>query len=427
MKSVKEKKYAFYDSRYFGLAAFGLIAVMVLIAYSNTFTASFHFDDGPAITENAVIKRVLPDTIRTIIFGARPVVYLSIMLNYQLSGLNVVSWHIFNISIHIATSFLVYLFILRTLTLPALKARYAEKARWMALFGALLFGVHPVQTETVTYIISRSELLATFFYLGAILLFISGAQTGRWRYYGAAFVSAVLATGSKEWAVTLPAVILLYDYLILSEGKIRTVLSRWGAYILLLLPWWLLLRTVQLFTENSSIGFSISQPSSSGTALTAWTYLLTSFNVIWTYIRLLFLPINQNIDYDYPIAQALLEFPTFLSFAGHLAVVGGAFWLFWKKRWVLVPMGVAWFYITLSPVQSFVPLTDVIFEHRLYIPSIGFFLVFVVACEKLFARLEQRKASGNVSGKAEEPHSAQQEKRIPRKAAKRAKKSGPMT
>jgi hypothetical protein len=397
MKTVKvkekEKKYTFYDSKYFGLAAFGLIALMVLIAYSNTFTASFHFDDGPAISDNAAIKQVSLDNIRTIVLGARPVVYLSIMLNYQLSGLHVVGWHIFNIGIHIATSFLVYLFILRTLTMPALRARYAEKAKWMALFGALLFGVHPIQTETVTYIISRSELLAAFFYLGAILLFISGAQTGKWRYYAASFLSSVLAMGSKEWAVTLPAVIFLYDYLILSEGNIRTVLSRWGAYLLLLLPLAVVLRTLDLFSgEKGSAGFGIG--TSSNRPLTPWTYLLTSFNVIWTYVRLLFLPINQNIDYDYPIAKTLLEFRTLLSFVGHLVVAGGAFWLYRKKGWLLVPFGVAWFYLTLSPVQSFVPILDVIFEHRLYLPSIGFFLVFVVAYEELFARLERRNPVG---------------------------------
>jgi hypothetical protein len=402
MMSGEAKKHAFYDHKYFTLAVFGLITVITIIAYSNTFTASFHFDDIPAIADNATIKQVSAENIFKIISGARPVVYLSIMLNYQLSGLNVVGWHIFNIGTHIANSFLVYLFILRTLTVPAaLKTRYAEQAKWMALFGALLFAVHPIQTETVTYIISRSELLATFFYLGAILLFSSGAQTGKGRYYWAAFFSAVLAMGSKEWAVTLPAVILLYDYLILSEGTIRRVLSRWWVYILLMLAWWPVLRTMNLFAENSSMGFNMRAPASAASgaaprkALTPWTYLLTSFNVIWTYIRLLFLPINQNIDYDYPVAKTLLEFHTLLSCAGHLAVIGGSFWLFLKKRWALVPFGVAWFYITLSPVQSFVPLLDVIFEHRLYLPSIGFFLVFVVMYEKLFAQLEGRDVSVN--------------------------------
>jgi hypothetical protein len=363
MMSGEAKKHAFYDHKYFTLAVFGLITVITIIAYSNTFTASFHFDDIPAIADNATIKQVSAENIFKIISGARPVVYLSIMLNYQLSGLNVVGWHIFNIGTHIANSFLVYLFILRTLTVPAaLKTRYAEQAKWMALFGALLFAVHPIQTETVTYIISRSELLATFFYLGAILLFSSGAQTG---------------------------------------GNIRTVLSRWWVYILLMLAWWPVLRTMNLFAENSSMGFNMRAPASAASgaaprkALTPWTYLLTSFNVIWTYIRLLFLPINQNIDYDYPVAKTLLEFHTLLSCAGHLAVIGGSFWLFLKKRWALVPFGVAWFYITLSPVQSFVPLLDVIFEHRLYLPSIGFFLVFVVMYEKLFAQLEGRDVSVN--------------------------------
>ena len=389
----EEKKLAFHDSRYFNLAAFGLIAVMVLIAYSNTFTASFHFDDIPSITDNATIKQASAGNIFKIISGARPVVYLSIMLNYQLSGLNVVGWHVFNIGIHIANGFLVYLFILRTLTVASLKARYAGQAKWMALFGALLFAIHPIQTESVTYIITRSELLATFFYLGAILLFSSGAQTGKGRYYWAAFFSAVLAMGSKEWAVTLPAVILLYDYLILSEGNFRTVLSRWWVYILLVLSWWPVLRTMNLFAQNSSIGFNMRAPSSAASgaaprkALTPWTYLLTSLNVIWTYIRLLFLPINQNIDYDYPVARTLFEFPTLLSFIGHIIVVGAAFWLYKKKGWIVIPFGVAWFYITLSPVQSFVPVMDVIFEHRLYLPSIGLFIAFIAAYEALFMRL----------------------------------------
>jgi hypothetical protein len=433
MKSVKEMITKLYGSRRFNLAVFGLIAVLVLIAYSNTFTSSFHFDDNPAIADNATLKWATLDNISTIVFGARPVVYLSLMLNYQLNGLNVTGYHIFNIGLHIANSFLVYLFILRTLTLPALKARYVERAGWMALFGALLFAVHPIQTETVTYIISRSELLATFFYLGAILLFISGAQTGRWRYYAMAFCSAVLAMGSKEWAVTLPAVILLYDYLFLARGKIKTALSRWGAYISLVLSCWVVLRNLSLFSaENSTVGFNIIQHSSSGEALTARTYLLTSFNVTWTYIRLLFLPIKQNIDYDYPIAQALLGFPTLLSFVGHVAVVGGAFWLFLKKRWALVPFGAAWFYITLSPVQSFVPLTDVIFEHRVYLPSVGFFLAFVILYEQLFARIEQRDVSGgDISrGGSEEvfaakgPAASQKGKKLSRKAARRAKKDG---
>ncbi len=146
-------------------------------------------------------------------------------------------------------------------------------------------------------------------------------------------------------------------------------------------------------TSGAGIGFNVSTTS----GITAKTFWLTSLNVIWTYIRLLFLPIHQNLDYDYPIAKTLFEFPTILSFMGHIAVVSAAFWLYKKKGWLLIPFGVAWFYIGLSPVQSFVPIIDVIFEHRLYMPSIGFFLAFVVAYERLFDWWEARHSLKNTS------------------------------
>lgn len=375
-----------YQSNRFNAIAFGIIAVIILIAYSNTFTASFHFDDTASIEENHLIKRITTENIIEIFKGVRPVVYLSIMLNYQLGGLNVVGWHIFNIGFHIANSFLVYLLISSTLNLPTLSMQYADKAKRMALFAALLFAVHPIQTEAVTYIISRTELLATFFYLAALLLFIKGTQKRSSLYYIGVFFSSLLSMGSKEWAVTLPAMLILYDYIFLSERNIKNVLSHWKAFILAALPWGLIAKTLNL-TSGTSVGFNVSTTS----GITPVSYLLTSFNVLWTYVRLLFLPINQNLDYDYPIAKTLFEFPTLISFLGHVAVVGISFWLYKKRGWLLIFFGIAWFYIALSPVQSFVPVIDVIFEHRVYMPSIGFFLVFIVAYEKFFEWWEAKQ------------------------------------
>ena len=381
-----------FSGRRFNLIAFSLIAALILLAYSNTFYASFHFDDNPSIVENHLIKRVSSDNITAILQGGRPVVYLSLMLNYALGGLNVVGYHIFNIAVHVANSMLVYLLLLWTLQLSQSESKSPGQARRMALFGALLFGLHPIQTQPVTYIIQRAELLTTFFYLGALLLFIQGVRKNNFAWFIAAACSALFAMGSKEWAVTLPAVVFLYDFLFLSGGKLKPVLSRWYAYALLILSWGEIWHTVDLTVKGggTSVGFHIQ--NSAGIPLTAWTYLLTSFNVIWTYFRLLILPINQNLDYEYAVAQTLFEFPTLLSMVGHFAVVGAAFWLYKKKGWILVPFGVAWFYITLSPTQSFVPVMDVIFEHRIYMPSLGFFMVFVAAYERLFQWLEERKA-----------------------------------
>lgn len=392
VQTIKEKAERLYAGPRFTTAAFMLIAVMVLIAYSNTFTATFHFDDTPSISDNPTIKRVTMENITQLLMGNRPVVYLSLMLNYQLGALNVVGYHIFNIGVHIINSMFVYLLMLWTLEMPLLSAAYQAKAKRMALFGALLFAVHPVQTESVTYIITRTELLATCFYLATFLLFIKGVKTKKFGYHFGAFFTAVLAMGSKEWAVTLPALLLVYDFLFLSEGKLKPIASRWVTYVMVTIPWVLAFRNLNLFSSTSSSGIGFHVSTTSG--ITAQTYILTSLNVIWTYIRLLLLPINQNLDYDYPIAQTLFEFPTLLSLIGHLVVVAGAFWLYRKKNRLLIPFGVAWFYIGLSPTQSIVPIVDVIFEHRVYMPSIGFAIVFIAAYEGFFEWLEKKRVSG---------------------------------
>jgi hypothetical protein len=391
MQALTEKVNKFFSIKGFNVIAFALIAACILVAYSNTFHAVFHFDDNPSIVENPNIKYMNMDTIISLLKGVRPVVYLSLMINYRFSTMDPFGYHVFNVGVHIITSFLVYLLVSQTLSLPVFKGNYADRAKRMGLFAGLLFGVHPIQTEAVTYIISRTELLATVFYVAAFLLFTRGIQKRKPVYYIGGFISALLSMMSKEWAVTLPAMIMLYDYLFLSDKKVSTVLSHWLAFVLAALPWISVYHSLNL-TSNPSVGFNMVSSSGGTTPPTVITYLLTSFNVLWTYIRLLVLPIHQNLDYEYPIAKTLFEFPTLLSFLGHIAVVVMAFWLFKKKGWLLVPFGIAWFYIGISPVHSFVPVMDIIFEHRVYMPSIGFFIVFVVAFEDIFEWFSERAA-----------------------------------
>jgi len=394
MASLPEKFDSLFASKRFNLAAFCTIAVLILIAYSNTFKADFHFDDNPSIVENWQIKQfTLTNFINLLKGGTRPVVNISLLLNYQLSGLNVVGWHIFNITLHILNSCFVYLLILWTLKLPALSDRYGYRASRMALFGALLFALHPIQTESVTYIISRTELLASFFYLATFLLFIKGATANKFGYYIGAFCTALLAMGSKEWSVTLPATLLLYDILFLSNGSIRKAFTRWNAHLLIAASWSLLIYTMSS-TKMSGAGFGVVGTNN----ITPWNYLLTSCKVIWTYIGLLFLPINQNLDYGYPWSKTLFELPTLLAVLGHIGVVAASIWVYIKKKWTLIPFGAAWFYITLSPTQSFVPILDIIFEHRVYLPSIGFFIAFIAGFEGVFDWVAKRKVvkSGDI-------------------------------
>ena len=408
MNNISQIISRIYGHRRFSLVASCIIAVAVLIAYSNTFTAAFQFDDEAHIRENPAVKAVTWENVKTLLRTTRPVTDLSLMFNYAVSGLDVAGWHVFNTGFHIANAVLVYFFVLATLLLPVFRGKYDQKARGMALFTALLFAVHPVQTESVTYIISRSELLATFFFLIAFLVFLRNRGSGGILFLAGMFCTALLSMGSKEWAVVLPAMLVLYDYLFLAEQKAVAVLGRWKTYAATALPWYLVFSRLDLFSAGGGaggVGFGLASKAGGAAAagagiagaaagpvaLTSWTYFLTSLNVIWTYIRLLFLPVGQNLDYDYPIARTIWAFPTLLSLFGHLAIIAGAFWLYRKKGLALPLFAVAWFYIGLSPVQSVVPIIDVIFEHRLYMPSIGVFLAFAVGTDGLFDLLKRKR------------------------------------
>jgi hypothetical protein len=134
----------------------------------------------------------------------------------------------------------------------------------------------------------------------------------------------------------------------------------------------------------AEVGDVIGDATQETAAISRNDYLLTQFNVIVTYIRLLFLPINQNLDYDYPLAHSLFAFPTFLSFLFLVMLVIVGVWIFRKSR--LISFGIFWFFITLSVESSIIPIRDVIFEHRVYLPSVGFVICLTVA---LYQMLEQ--------------------------------------
>ena len=111
------------------------------------------------------------------------------------------------------------------------------------------------------------------------------------------------------------------------------------------------------------------------------TYLLTQFRVFWTYIRLLILPINQNLDYDYPLSHSIFEPYTFISFMGILLILSFAVWVYKRQR--LVTFFILWFFLILMPTSSIAVLPDVIFEHRLYLASAGFFVLAVMGIYRL--------------------------------------------
>ncbi len=358
--------------------ALGVLFGLTLVAYWNSFDVPLVFDDLATIQRNSGVRFGEFDWNP---LSGRTVLYLLFTANYIWAGQDVWSYHLINLVLHLLNGILIFFIAERIFQRVGL----AElRGRTYAALASALFLVHPIQTESVTYISSRSELLSTFFYLIALFLFIIWPE----RKIGF-FLSCVVAVpfllgiGSKETAVTLPATLLLYDFVFLSGGRLRTVFSRWRFYTTFIVGGAGVIYYFLTGPLRQSIGAGASGNLSSS------IYFLTQVRVIVRYIRLLFLPAGLNLDYDFRPSTGL-EPAVIASFL----LLGGILVLGWflRQRAPIFTFSIFWFFITLSPTSSFVPILDVIFEHRLYLPLAGVCLIFPLLIEMVYTRMRPHLA-----------------------------------
>ncbi|KJU87414.1 conserved hypothetical protein, membrane [Candidatus Magnetobacterium bavaricum] len=381
-----------------------------LLSYSNTFKVPFVFDDKVNISRSPVIKTLkyftdnstfdttdvsqqVKDSLKTRILGV-----LSLAINYKLHGLDVTGYHIFNLAVHIINAGLVYYLIILTLNSPFLSRIAVEKqdtSKSYALFGALLFISHPIATQAVTYIIQRFASLATLFYLLSVVMYVKARSCrslpAQVALYAVFVLSAICAMNTKEIAFTLPFSIALYELMFL-EGGVKKKISCLIPILLTIpvIPITLIVGNGSL-SDTETINRSLSIASSPD--INRWDYLTTQFRVIVTYIRLLFLPVNQNLDYDYPVYRSIFNLEILISLLFISSIIAMAIYLYVlsgraddKRIFRLTSFGILWFFLCLSVESSIIPIADVIFEHRLYLPSVGFSLflvsVYIVAEDK---------------------------------------------
>ncbi|MFH1678130.1 MAG: hypothetical protein ABH914_00715 [Candidatus Omnitrophota bacterium] len=329
------------------------ILLLGTLIYSNTFYSSFHLDDIPSIVDNPAIGNILNLQSIWNFWPTRFITYFSVALNYHLSQLNVSSYHFFNLIVHLSSGILVWWFMLLTFSTPAMKGQKITKhAKLIAFFAGLVFITHPIQTQGVTYIIQRAASLATLFYLLSLSLYVKSRllqQQGespavsRVFYYGS-LIAVAMAMFTKEMAITLPLMVLFYETCFL---KIKEGLS-WKYLILFFAT--LLIIPFTMFLTKSVDFIGMRRVLGAAPGISPWQYLLTQFRVIVTYLRLLFIPINQNLDYDYPIAKNLLELPILASLIFLVSILTIAIRIFSKYR--LISFGIFWFFLTLFLSQT---------------------------------------------------------------------------
>lgn len=388
------------------LTHIALIILIGVLAYSNTFKVPFVLDDNLCLLHNPVLGRftllfdldnfqrygIIEDLRNSLV--TRCVTYATFALNFKLHGFWLPGYHAINLLLHIANACLVYFLVQRIGKRSDVDTTHVSFLS-LALLTALLFVVHPVATNAVTYTVQRFALLATFFCLLALLGYQLAATTHRTGLrrcsYVAALTATILAMYSKEIAYTFPVLLTLYDFTFL-DGTLRTRIRRLTPFLLtmLLLPFTVIkLSTISAVTaRNAEKALELANLGH----VSRSDYAITQLRVVVTYLRLMIWPTELNLDYDYPLYTSLWQSSILWSGFLLIMLVGSGIYLLLRSRTPnepacntarLVGFGILWFFLTLAMESSFIPLDDLIFEYRLYLPSVGFLLAVVAGAHAI--------------------------------------------
>jgi protein O-mannosyl-transferase len=350
----------------------------------------FLFDDLESIvTDNPTIRHLWP-VWRTLAppngltVSARPLVNLSLAVNYAISGMHVWSYHALNLMVHIFAGVTLLAILRRTFLLPPLRVRFGRAHTPLALATALIWTVHPLQTESVTYVVQRAESLAGLFYLLTLYCAIRGAETARSRTWSFAAVAAcLLGMASKEIMATAPLVVLLYDRVFLA-GSFRAALRRRpGLYIGMAATWgvvgWL---TASADGRGGTAGF--------GAGISWWRYALTQFGAIAHYLRLSVFPLPLVLDYGQTLATRATEIWPYAVVVALLLVASVR--VIWRHPAAGFPG--LWFVATLAPTSSVVPVaTQTMAEHRMYLALAAVVVLATTSAYAWWNGLQAKRAS----------------------------------
>ena len=378
---------AFWLSSAFVPAAAALIVLVTAACYSNSLAAGFVFDDHPYIDNSPAIRSLWPpwQALFSVNHISRPLIGYSLAVNYQLSGVSPWSYHALNLLIHAAAALALFGLVRRTLQSPQLAPRYGEVAGPLALVIALVWAVHPLQTQAVTYVIQRCESLMGLCYLLTVYLAVrSFTATRRALWVAAAALACVAGMMSKQVMVTAPLIALLFDYLFFSGSVVAALRRRWPLYAGLALGWLALAGTMVATPANDTAGFSVK-------SISPLQYLISEFSVICHYVRLSFVPAPLVFDYGWPKApslQAALPYAVPVC----LCVALTAYGLY--RRAGAAILG-AWFFVILSVTSTVMPLEDLAFEYRMYLPLAAIISGCAIGGVELWRRvLSARLAKG---------------------------------
>ena len=365
-----------------------LLITLGLSIYSNAFNAQFVFDDIEFIVNNLYIKRfdhvdgfwseAFPKT--------RTIPLYSFALNYWLNGQDPFGYHLFNVIIHLITSIMVWIFARLLLSSSKSPDNYIIKNKnSIAFFSALLFLTHPVHTQAITYITQRFASICTLFYITSLCFYIKGRKIqgnkfSKYVYWFLALIFSISSIASKEIGITIPFAIALVEFIFFKKSNTPLISNQNNKRILTKLITNTILTALiilffmkifsMLFGGFNILGLSnyhrISE-SHDGDIITLGNYLLSQPRVFSTYLKLFFFPMNLNLEHDFLVSKSFFDPSTLLCFI----FVALILWLgiYLTKKQKIISFGILWFFTTY--IANLHPRVNLIFEHKLYLLSIG--------------------------------------------------------
>ena len=348
-----------------------LLFALALLLYSPAMNGPFVLDDYDMIEGASAVRT---GQTLAIMRSGRPILMWSFVLNHRLAGgFDPFQFHVTNVLLHALNAVLVWLFAAALFD----KAQLSERVRafrGLFVFGLpLLFLVSPIQTESVAYISSRSEVLAATFYIAGMLAFVRLRDRSPWWTAVAVMLCFAGAALSKQDKLTLPFAVVLLDYLLLSGCDWRGLKKSWPTY--------------GLFGVGIVAGFFVVvKPflfaKTAGFSLDWQAYLFTQFRVAFRYMRQVLIPFGLNVDPDIAASASIGDHLSWLALLLLIVLIGGAIWF--HKRAPLPVFGFFLFLLVLAPTTTFFPLADFAAERRLYLPALGFYLALVWVATRVF-------------------------------------------
>jgi tetratricopeptide (TPR) repeat protein len=354
-----------------------VLCSVVWIAYANSLSGAFLFDDYPVLLSNPFINNVWPPWEA----GQSPhriLVAWSFAVNHALGGQSPVGYHIGNVLIHMGAALALYGFLHRTFVLPQMPAFIREQPQLLAFAAAATWAAHPLTTQAVTYISQRFESMMALFYLLTLYAFARGAGETSRRSYGLAIVACTLGMCCKRVMITAPVIVLIYDWVFIARRDVRAMRPRAVWHVLLFLtPAFPYLIDPLVPAENATTALVFSP-----LGISPVTYALTQLGVVTHYIRIALWPVGQCFDYAWPAAASVRD----VVWPGLLLVMLVGYTLIGLRRFPEAAFTGVFFFGILAPTSTIVPIDDFAAEHRVYLPLAAICVAVVLTISRLCSR-----------------------------------------